>query len=98
MKTKHILAIALIAAVGATSTPSMAAKRQMIKLKPAPAATVKIHCIQEYLRHHSKPSIKFTRIMNNWLEIYFKKDVSDSDADELLNTAKVNCGVEADEG
>ena len=94
MKSNHLLAVGLIAAVGAASTPAMAAKNHTIKLKPSPTATVKIYCINSYLRRNAKSSVKFTRITNNWLEVFFKKDVSDSKANEILDAAKVNCGAE----
>ena len=94
MKSKHILAAAVIAALSAASLPAMAAKSHTLKLKPTTTVTVRIHCINSYLRRNERSKVKFTRITNNWLYVTFKSDMSAADANAIFDAAKASCGAE----
>lgn len=94
MKSKHILAAAVIVALSAVGGPAMAVKSHTLKLKPTTMVTVRIHCINSYLRRNERSKVKFTRIAHNWLYVAFKSDMSDSDVKAIFDAAKGSCGVE----
>lgn len=94
MKSKHILLAAVIVALSVAGGPAMAAKSHTLKLKLTTMVTVKIHCINNYLRRNERSKVKFTRITNNWLFVAFKRDLSDAEAKAIFDAAKASCGVE----
>lgn len=92
MKAKHFLAMTVVAGLTAASLPAVATSSHTLKLSASPAATVHVHCINSYLRRHQKAKIKFTQILNNWLVVTFKGEVSKSEATAIFDTAKDACG------